>query len=787
MLLILTLLLLGTASVFAQNISSVAGNITSKLKQYFTGHPDEDIYMQFDKSYYAAGDTIYFKVYVTMGQNHLLSDLSGVVYVDLIGPAGKINKSLKLRAADGLCWGDLPLEDTLIQGHYQIRAYTKLMLSEGSDNFFLRDIPVGSLPNGQKSVAVIRNEPAKECKSDFQFFSEGGDLLAGVRCKIAFKAIDTTGHGINVQGVVTDDRGKNICSFSASHLGMGFFYLKPENGRTYKASLTFADGTTEVLPLPKPDSNGVALNVNNDSIVEATIRITANDSYYAQNKGRLLCGLIYSGGKATAFTLKLDSPVIQFEVLKRHLQTGVATFTLFSSVGEPLCERLFFVQNYNWLNVAISTDKAQYAPRAQVHVTMHITDRAGRPATGGGFSVAVIDETKVPMEQKNEHTILTDLLLSSDLKGYVEAPDYYFENHDEKAVQDLDLVMLTHGYRRFEWEKVINGNKLSKNIEPEAGLDINGYVRTLFNKPVKNGSVFLIPQSGGKFLTTTTDEKGNFCFRNLAFTGSMNFVLNAVNAKGKDKTKIAYTPFIPPPVSRFPYQTESDVNKLMPVYLENSLINKEQADQYSPLNAKMLKEVTIKGSKPVQNDTRYGFPDKVIPGYKIPYGGQLSVRIAGLIHFHQYFNKPVLVVWNGVEMPRNFNINEIPSGSVTSIEAFTDGTAMGPDYENILIINTSYGLQPKDMIATGVLPIKVEGFYKVRAFYAPKYGGSSGGAAVKDMRTTVYWIPDIKTNEKGDTSFSFYNPDGKDKYRIAVEGIDGKGNLGSQICRYEIN
>ena len=138
--------------------------------------------------------------------------------------------------------------------------------------------------------------------------------------------------------------------------------------------------------------------------------------------------------------------------MKRRLSTGVTTITLFSPNNEPLCERLIFIQNYDQLNLNVTTNKARYAPRENITLKLNAKTRADS-AVVGHFSVAVTDESKMPDDENNETTILTSLLLTSDLKGYIEQPNYYFNHINDTTTKNLDLVMLTHGYRRFEWKR----------------------------------------------------------------------------------------------------------------------------------------------------------------------------------------------------------------------------------------------------------------------------------------------------------------------------------------------
>jgi hypothetical protein len=755
-------------------------DVLNKLKTFSSAHITEKAYLHFDKPYYAAGDTIYFKAYVTMGERLDLSQLSGVLHIDLINPANKIDQSIKLQLTNGLCWGDLALPDSLPKGNYRIRAYTQWMRNE--ENYFEQAIPVGTLYDHKIPESSTARSNISNTKSDIQFFAEAGNFINGIRSKIAFKAIGSNGLGIEAKGIVVDNTGKAVTQFIAAHLGMGYFYLEPEAGKTYRANITFADGTQSGVSLPLADTKGIALSINNDSLPKATVKIEADPVYYKENKGKDYTLLIYSGGSAITVNLKLDSMAIKLDILKRHLHTGITRVTLFSSANEPLCERLMFVQNYDQLNLDINSNKSSYRSREKVSLKLHAKTRADSVDIGH-FSVSVIDENKVPVDENTETTILTNLLLTSDLKGTVEQPNYYFSNSTDEKLKELDLVMLTHGYRRFEWKQVMPDTYPPLAWQPEKGLEITGEVKNLFGKYLAQATVNLLPAQSKQLFTTVTDNKGEFAFRDMLFFDTTRFILQAANAKGRNNTKLIYTPKTSEPVSDVTMLSQDNSINLIPsVYLENNEKQQDELVKSGRRTGRMLKEVKITAIKSLAKVyPQYGMPYQVASGDKILYGGLLSVRLMGLIHFRPHF-KPVLVVWNGVEMPLGFNIDEINTGSIESIEV-TD--AAGIDYGAVLIINTTFGIQPKDMVATGVLPIMVQGYYKAREFYSPKYESTATNPQ-RDLRSTIYWNPELVTDKDGKAAFEYYNADGKGNYRVVIEGMDEKGNIGRQVYRYKV-
>ena len=338
--------------------------LVNKLQTFYSTYAPEKAYLQFDKPYYAAGDTIYFKAYVTASEQHQLSEVSGVLHVDLINAENSINQSIKLRLDSGVCWGDFALPDSLPAGNYRVRAYTQWMRNLDEINFFNRSISIGSsIKNHATSNIANQSRQALKNKPDIQFFPEGGSIITGIPTKVAFKAIGTNGLGIDVKGTIVDNKNEEICQFASTHLGMGYFFLDPADSNTYRARVTFSDGTQSIFDLPKPETYGISLSVNNDSISTISFIIRASQSYYQANQEKNFLLFIYSSGNVIPYTFKEDATTITLDIKRSLLGTGVATVTLFSDEGEPLCERLLFMQNPPMLNLSIRVDKPVHKKR----------------------------------------------------------------------------------------------------------------------------------------------------------------------------------------------------------------------------------------------------------------------------------------------------------------------------------------------------------------------------------------------------------------------------------------
>ena len=794
-------LLIGIKPLYAQTI------IASQIETFTSKRPFEKAYLQFDKPYYAAGDTIYFKAYITVGERHNLSALSGVLHVDLINTKSKVNRSIKLPVANGVSWGDFSLPDSLPPGNYRVRAYTNWMRNEGESAFFEKIIPVGSTQ--RQRIPENNTVKLERGKADLQFFPEGGDLVADVANRIAFKALSTNGKGVGLSGIVINNEGETVASFAATHLGMGYFIFIPRIGENYKTEVTYSDGTKAEIALPLAGKTGIRLSVNNDSLQKVSVKIEANNSYYETNKGKDYTLLILSGGIVTTVKCKLDRPVINLDIVKRRLFTGVTRITLFSPELQPLCERLVFIQKFDQLNLDVSSGKPRYKARDQTMIRLNVRTRADSAAIGH-FSVSVTDESKVPVDENNETTILTDLLLTSDLKGNIEQPNYYFTNVTDQKLKDLDLVMLTHGYRHFTWKTVMDNASDPMKYLAETGLSINGKVTNLFGKPISKAAVALMPVEYKGLLSDTTDNNGEFHFNNLSFTDSAKFVLQAVNKKGKNTTRLildkdepsfaASSMQVLPPFSAYPN---------MDTYLANARKEQEAALKYGLGKTRLLKEVKIRALKkdddyPSSSIGGPGHANQVVHAEELEKtGGPLSIKLAG--KFHGEYGWLItanrfagLIIVDGAELT-----NPNPKGAPIKIDDAVDGSNIetvelfyGPNAAiygmqaayGVLVITTKRGggRQPKDIVSLGVLPITVQGFYKAREFYSPRYDAPLAANPRPDLRSTIYWNPAIVTDKNGNASFNFYNADSPGNYRVVVEGMDNKGNIGRKVVYVKV-
>lgn len=643
---------------------------------------------------------------------------------------------------------------------------------------------------------------------DFQIFPEGGSLISGIPNHVAFKAIGANGLGIDVKGSILGDDNTEVSVINSSYAGMGSFYLTPDEARSYTAKVTFKDGSSKTYPLPKANAMGITLQVTNQTPELINVKIIANTPYFEANKGKSIFvvaqnnNVVYYAAKAT-----LVNQLISIKIPKKDFPPGIAQLTLFNAENSPLSERLVFLMQPNGINLTVKTDLPTYKPRQKVKMTVS----AG---VVGDFSVSVIDEQKVPVDETSETTILSSLLLTSDLKGYIEKPNYYFIKTDDKKLGDLDKLMLTQGYRRFSYKDILVDKFPAISYLPEQGISLSGTLRDLTGMPVRKGSLRLMVTGkpiSAELLTTNT---GLFNFQNLVFPDSSQVVISAKYNPNAANLMINMDgmPAPYPGKNKNVLDEVKNIDTTLSAYLSNS------QKQYRYLRT--LKEVVIKGT-PAKKVSHLdhsslsglGQSDHIIEADA--FAGCASnllecvrARATGLTYDQEKFyvtrdynsgsRVAVQVFLNNFPVDAR-DINTVNFAELVSVEVFLNDPLGTIDRlygtKGVLVINTkkqSAGAKISKQELLDMLPkkniitITPMGYSKEREFYSPKYLPNTA-ITNSDLRTTIYWNPKVVTDAAGNAVFEFFNADGRGSYRAVVEGFDKNGNIGRTVYRYKVN
>jgi hypothetical protein len=793
---ILTITLLDSYA-FAQLVDDpIMEKVAVRVDKWLSDYQPEKIYLQTDKPYYAAGDNIWFKLYITLGNGHRLSALSGAVNVELLDEQDSVKLWIRLPVTSGMARGDLALPDTLHQGKYRIRAYTNWMRNAGPDYYFDKQLTIGN-----ENAPVAETKKAKEHKAAISFFPESGNLVNSLLSVVAFKAVGGDGLGIDVQGTVTDGQDNTVCTFNTSHLGMGQFSFTPQKGKDYKAQLTYADGSKSTIALPAALNSGYVLRINNADTANIYVQVTASAG--------LSAGQVYlyaqTGGE-TRYIAKSKPGIVPFNAVipKSLFPSGIAQFTLFSSTGEPLNERIAFIDHPDeLLKLDIHPDKLNTALQGKVTMDLDVYNTAGEPVTGS-FSVAVIDENKVSSEEDKETTIMSQLLLTADLRGYIEQPAYYFNKSGDSARNNLDILMLTQGYRRFDWKPLLAGAIPPTVYIADRLPGILGTIKKSGGKPVAGAKVNLFAGDGSFFSPDiTADEHGHFNFKNLVYKDSVKFVLQANSEKNGNKVNIVVDDTYnrdPKVTTVYPALMAAEEKEGLSKYFAASKELYDQERKYGLNNhVKVLKEVNIRAvSAPKitqsSNLNGPGNANVVITAEDIDKRGTID-----LVHTIEKFVVSPMAKWavfmlDGRRVPKDM-VKSLSMSTISSVEYLSKNSSYTTLYGNLgqngVIVITTKGLGetepgPVKEATPGLLTFAPKGYYLAREFYSPRYDNPKTDKTLANLRNTIYWQPDLVTDKNGHASFEYYNAGSPGTYRITIEGIGPDGNLGRQVYRYKV-
>lgn len=650
--------------------------------------------------------------------------------------------------------------------------------------------------------------------ADVQFFPEGGDLISGLAKKVAFKAVGSDGLGLATRGRVVDASGSEVATFQDIHLGMGHFTFVPQAGHSYTAEVTFDNNVTRSYPLPEVVDQGIAISVLASAGDELKLAIVANDAYFEENQNRTLYIIAQSNGiLCYGAQAPLRNSAVMVNLPKERFPLGIAQITLFTSDGVPVSERLVFVDAKKPIDISITSDKTTYATKEEVNLELATLNNDSLFV--GLYSIAVTDETKVPYEEDKETTILSNILLTSDLAGYVEKPNYYFTGDFEEKREALDALLITQGYRRFSYTDLIAEQYPQVFFLPESGINISGTLRLNTGHPVNNGGLLLSIPDMTYRKDTYTDPQGRFVFEDLVFTDSSRVT---INARGNDNYRnmiitVDQTQFPAVDDNALWADAEINIGRAFQSYLDNS------RNEYRTSILIEEVEVVARASASVSHRdypalSGLGMADHNIGPDRLRGCNVLlmclQTALTGITYDAQSQLFFITRDYNaGGRIPVQFFINGMPV-DVQSLNSIMPAEVLGIEifmrdelgivsrtHQNngVVSIYTQNDHKPAPRMSlaeieallpkSNVVDLTPLGYVAKRTFYAPKYD-TPERRAVNDIRTTIYWDSNIQTDEEGKASVSFYNADGRGTYRVVVEGFDDDGNIGRGVYRYTV-
>jgi len=820
-LLILFLYLFCLSLSFAQtkqessfDLHKIEENFTTQLEVF----PHEKLHLHTDRDFYVPGEKIWFKAYVVDAHTHLFPTYSQYVYVELISPVDTLVKRVLIRQTDNMFHGHLPLTDKIPEGNYTLRAYTRYMENLGDDYFFKKNIRIGNLnrENGENGENR-ENRRSRENQTnqinhtnhspdiDVTFYPEGGNLLEGVFCKVAFKAMNKNGYPEIITGKLIDETGEELGSVETYYAGMGVIGVTPETGKKIYLNCRNVTGLEKQFELPQPNPVAHSLTASQRgeriliSVQQSTLAPAIPCYLLAHCRGRVL--YFSEWNKNQGF---ISFPMNQ-------LPAGVIQFVLFDGQMNPLSERLVFNKNDDaTAKLAFQTDKEVYEKREKVIVALS-PSLWGR--AGVGLSVAVTDDKDIAVDAST--TILSTLLLSSELKGYIENPAYYLLDNNESATA-LDYLMMTHGWRRYNIPEVVKGKIKHPHIPFQTDQRITGKVTSLLSsKPVADSEIMLMTKDEGIKLTTS-DKKGLFVFQDFGIPDSSSYLIQALNRRGNNinlRLEVDQESF--PELS---YAVQSRLLEKKTAVVETIIESDagaflEKAEQRAMYDDDIrlihLEEVVISAQrlKYKRNEPRLQFwanhsSDHTIrrdeiDKHNLHYAAEYLAMLAPgavLLPRDERGNPPKikfrggipLMIVDGVERDSGWSISPL---EIESIDFIKFGAVFGQRGMNGAISITTRrgeGKPPTEKSNHAVYtPL---GYQQPVEFYSPRYDTQEAKwSALPDYRTTIFWKPDIVISEDGKSaSFEFYTSDFSTTYSVVMEGLTNDGRIVRQVEKISV-
>ena len=745
----------------------------------------EKIFVHTDKTFYLAGEILWFKLYYVDASQNKLLDLSKVAYVDIVDKKEKSVLQSKIALNEGTGNGSLYLPVTLNSGVYKLRAYTNWMKNFSPDYYFEKKI---TIVNSLKSPGV---QPMQSHNYDIQFFPEGGNLVQDIESKIAFRITDQAGKGIEFRGAVINETNDTVARFQQLKFGIGNFTFIPTRGNTYKAVIQLTD-TVIIKELPAIYEQGYAMNVNNTgSQLHVTIHtnIKSADAVYLFAHTRQIMKVMAKGS--------LVNGKAEFIIDKNKLGEGISQITVFDNERKPVCERLFFIQPLQKLSLQLSANQQQFTSRKKVNITISSGDESGK-SLSADMSVSVYKTDSLQtMESDN---ISNYFWLSSDLKGSVESPDYYFSGKGAEIDEAVDNLMLTHGWRRFTWQNVLQPTKPVFDFMPEwKGHIITGKVTDIkTGLPAANVITYLsVPGSRIQLYASQSDIEGNIRFYTKDFYGPNEIVLQTDSRTDTTYKLEIISPFSDkfsskelPPFDLTDDTKDPLLNLSISVQIQNSFSG-ERLKQFYTHGVDSSAFFGPPDSQYNLDDyTRFSTMEEVLREYVyeiLVRRQKENFRLIMADGNNKIFMDDPFTLFNGVPVFDPNKIMRYDPLKVKKVEVVKRKYFYGPLILNGIANFITYHPDPSMLSDAYSMIMDYEGLQYQREFYSPVYETQEQfSSRLPDFRDVLYWSPEVKTDTRGKAEINFYTSDRKGKYIVIFQGINADGRVGEQSFSFEV-
>lgn len=759
--------------------------IIEKLQVHQEKDLQEKIFVHSDRTSYATGENIWIKVYVVDGYTHQLNDVSKVAYVEVLNRNNQPIIQAKIKLEDGVGYGVIEIPVSVESDNYVLRAYTHWMKNFSADFYFHQPISIINLFQRLEEKVSSAN-----IENDIQFFPEGGHLVDGIPAKVAFRAVNNKGVGIDFDGILVNQKGDTLSKFRPVKFGIGNFQFTPQVNEHYRLQLTDKNGRSLSAVLPEIKKSGYSIYVRDT--VQNRIKITVYHNGPQNSAGNLyfIAHTRQITKVATAFTLSNGKHT--FLVNKDDIGTGVTHFTVFDHRIEPICERLYY--KYPEINskAQLKPSQSEYDVRSKVTIQLN-NDSKG--VLNSSLSVFKIDSIAKP----SSLDVKSYLWLSSELKGSIESPEYYFQE-DIRMTSAIDNLMLTHGWSRFKWDDVLNNSDKSFPYLPEyRGHLVTGNIKGFqSSKPLIGIPAYLaIPDKKIQPYLAYSNTDGEVIFETHNLEGNKKLIAQVGVFKDSARIEI-----------NSPFSTEfKKINlpelkisvNLKPT-LTDRMISMQTEDIYYRGRMTSVKAIQTdsanfygKASEEYKLDdyTRFPLMEEVLREYV------KGVRVRKKDeHFilrtlngpkNLVFENDPLLLLDGVPVFNADKIMEFDPLKIKSAEVVTNLYQYGNfTLDGILSFKTYKNDLAGFQFDPGTVMLDYEGLQLRKEFFSPIYDNlASQQMRTPDFRNLLVWIPELSINENTN-EIIFYSSDSPGNYQAVLQGISSTGEPIFATCLLSI-
>lgn len=815
-----------TGSVFEQYLA----NATAFAKSF----PREKVHLHLDNSSYYQGDTIWFKAYVVTVEDNRLSNISKPLYVEVLDQLGNVMERHIVKLNHGEGHGQIPLTNALFTGYYEIRAYTRWMLAFDDAQYFSTTVPIYRKrltdKDAARSIATyrmdksMRQRPSDRMKVvEARFYPEGGQLVQGIPSVVGFETISRDSGFVNLSGFLLSEKGERMMPVSALHDGMGSFLYTP-GAKPGKVEILFRNKSYK-FDLPKAAPQGYTLRVTNKEesfdVMVSRSSETLNDS--------LAVFTFFQGVPHNFVPIKFVGKTSKrLKIMKKDLPGGVMRISLMNADGQTLCDRFCFSYPAERVEIRGKNDQKLYNPFNKASYQLQVTDEKGHPIPHANVSIAIRDGIETDYTDYS-NTIFTDLLLTSDLKGYIHQPGFYFEDNGGARRKLLDNLLLIRGWRKYDVSQIIGKKTFQPKHLPEPNLTLYGHVDSWYGKSQANIGITVLASRDSIYVSAAThaDSLGNFSLPIDDFYGQMESLIQTKRDGKKynrNATVSLYRTFEP---SLRAY----DWREINPEWIDpiDTLSLYTAIDSLSTslyeADAKQLGEVVVKGKKRhsslretesfernivafynirqhvdklrdegkyVANDVGY-FLHTLNPKINLDgtrYGvDSLKYSVNGMEIQHPYIQKDLDMIETAmlyIDHAERFSYSFDDSYrvNVTDLnDVFTNSrmdTISLAQKRNVVIrcafkMADNWDVNKRYVPTHGIRRTVIQGYDKPVEFYSPLYPESGFGDTTEDYRRTLYWNPRLTTDERGCATVDYYNGRNATYMNVDIETlVDGK-------------